>query len=520
MTSQRTDLVVLAQHGDLEAFTSLVRAYQDVAVGYAYAWLGDLSLAEDAAQEAFFEAYRTLAALREPAAFAAWLRRIVRKHCDRETRRRREEINVSAAERMPCGELTAEERLLATERDEVVRALVDTLPAAQREALVLYYFEGRSVTECAQFLDVPVGTVKRRLHDARRTLREEALAMAADELESKRPSRDERFMERVRQMLTAAADGDAHTVASLLRGDASLAEATGPHPFWGGEPQPLHVAAEWGRLDVVRQLLDARADPSSAPPSYGGWSPLLIAIHKGHTDTARLLLERGAVVDVWCAGALGDAARLRSLLDADPSLATATGPSDATPLHFAASVEVARLLIERGADPTARGGYGWTPLHAAAHGARSRRDVARFLATLSNERSIHLACAMGDVQEVRALLDADPSLIHAKQERMSASTLSVGDTPLHIAAALGEVEVATLLLDRGADPNVRSGDGILPLHFAARSGTIEMAQLLVARGARLDARDAAHDATPRGWATFFDRGDMEAFLAEREAAAR
>src|SRR5262245_52884553 len=72
--------------GNQAAYASLVHRFQDMAVGYAYSLLHDFHLAEDAAQEAFFEAYRTLAKLREPAAFPGWFRRIVFKQCDRITR--------------------------------------------------------------------------------------------------------------------------------------------------------------------------------------------------------------------------------------------------------------------------------------------------------------------------------------------------------------------------------------------------------------------------------------------------
>jgi DNA-directed RNA polymerase specialized sigma24 family protein len=81
-------IVTRARDGDAEAFGTLVRRFQDMAVGYGYSILHDFQLAEDAAQEAFFEAYRTLSKLREPAAFAGWFGRIVFKQCDRITRRR------------------------------------------------------------------------------------------------------------------------------------------------------------------------------------------------------------------------------------------------------------------------------------------------------------------------------------------------------------------------------------------------------------------------------------------------
>src|SRR4030095_14990485 len=81
-------IVTRARDGGDEDLGILVRRFQDMAVGYGYSILHDFQLAEDAAQEAFFEAYRTLSKLREPAAFAGWFRRIVFKQCDRITRRR------------------------------------------------------------------------------------------------------------------------------------------------------------------------------------------------------------------------------------------------------------------------------------------------------------------------------------------------------------------------------------------------------------------------------------------------
>lgn len=81
-------LVRRTRDGDADAYAEIVRRFQDMAVGYAYALLSDFQLAEDAAQEAFLEAYRQLYTWREPAAFPGWFRRIVFKQCDRITRRR------------------------------------------------------------------------------------------------------------------------------------------------------------------------------------------------------------------------------------------------------------------------------------------------------------------------------------------------------------------------------------------------------------------------------------------------
>jgi len=81
-------LILRTREGDADAYAEIVRRFQDMAVGYGYAVLGDFQSAEDAAQEAFLEAYRDLASLREPVAFPGWFRRIVFKQCDRILRRK------------------------------------------------------------------------------------------------------------------------------------------------------------------------------------------------------------------------------------------------------------------------------------------------------------------------------------------------------------------------------------------------------------------------------------------------
>ena len=95
-------LIIRAQAGDLDAFGTIVQRFQDMAVGYAYSILGDFHLAQDAAQEAFIEAYRDLAKVYGAAAFPKWLRRIVFKYCDRITRRVRPQmVQLEQAAPMP-----------------------------------------------------------------------------------------------------------------------------------------------------------------------------------------------------------------------------------------------------------------------------------------------------------------------------------------------------------------------------------------------------------------------------------
>ncbi len=113
---QITSFVRAAQQGDERAFTVLVRAMQNIAVAYATSILRDYHCAEDAAQEAFVEAYRELPNLRKPAAFNAWFRTILFKHCDRLTRRKRHPVvELDAAIDIAASSPTPETNLLLRE---------------------------------------------------------------------------------------------------------------------------------------------------------------------------------------------------------------------------------------------------------------------------------------------------------------------------------------------------------------------------------------------------------------------
>lgn len=179
MTIARNDmeelytLILRSRSGDLGAFEEIVRRFQDMAYGYSYSILGDFYLAEDAAQEAFVDAYQQLSSLRDPRAFPGWFRRVVFKHCDRLTRRKRldtcplDDARASTLEYSDTADMVVE----ADERRQVLDA-VRSLPEAQRTATTLFYINGYSQREIADFLEVPVTTVKKRIHDSKQRLRE------------------------------------------------------------------------------------------------------------------------------------------------------------------------------------------------------------------------------------------------------------------------------------------------------------------------------------------------------------
>jgi RNA polymerase sigma factor (sigma-70 family) len=271
-------LVARARDGDKDAFNALVRRFQDAAVGYAYGRLGDFQLAEDAAQEAFLTAWRELRKLREAAAFPGWFRQIVHTQCHRLTRGKAlltvplgEAVEVATRQPDPAAVAEANQQ-----HDRVSRA-VATLHENERMVIALFYLGGYSLAEISEFLAVPLNTSKSRLHKGRKRLRERMIQMAEEDLRGRRPSRNEEFARRVMALLNASAVGDQDEVERLLGqskdADGELANAGGPHPYWGGEPHALHVAAEWGRAEVVELLLRQGADPNVRSAAYDHWSP-------------------------------------------------------------------------------------------------------------------------------------------------------------------------------------------------------------------------------------------------------
>lgn|GEM_PF-2792820 len=189
-----TTLVQRVQAGERDAFAPLVRRFQDMAVGYGYALLGDHQLAEDVAQEAFLTAYLHLGTLREPAAFPGWLRRIVERQAQRLHRRQPLLLPLAAADQ--CAATAAEPAVLLEQaelRDQVY-AVLAALPPQQRDVIALFYISDYSLQEISTFLGIPVGTVKSRLHTARERLKRSTLTLIQETLPAHRPSRDEQFV--------------------------------------------------------------------------------------------------------------------------------------------------------------------------------------------------------------------------------------------------------------------------------------------------------------------------------------
>ena len=166
------------------AFDELVRRYQGLVYGCAYAVLGDFQAAEDATQETFLLAWLRLEDLENPEALAGWLRRLVLTQCNRSTRRKRvnalplgEAFDIACPISDPPGEL--ERRELKQRVWEAIREL----PERERVVVTLFYMGQHPQQEIARFLDVALTTVKKRLHSARTRLRKEMMDMVEETLQ-------------------------------------------------------------------------------------------------------------------------------------------------------------------------------------------------------------------------------------------------------------------------------------------------------------------------------------------------
>ena len=193
-------LVAAARAGDVEAYGEIVRRFQDMAYGCAYSVLGDTHLAEDATQEAFIEAYHALTKLADVAAFPGWFRRIVQHQCSRMTRGKRlPTVAISDAAAVSTGDAPPGQAAEDHEMKAEVLDALNSLPAAQREVTTLFYINGYSHQNIAEFLEVPVGTVKSRLYASRRRLKERMMSMVARGLDEAKPGSS--FPDRVRQII-------------------------------------------------------------------------------------------------------------------------------------------------------------------------------------------------------------------------------------------------------------------------------------------------------------------------------
>lgn len=214
MQSKDEVLVQKAMEGDRHAFGQLVEKYKNVVYGLAYHLVRDFTEAQDLSQEAFLQAYLKLSQLKQPAKFSSWLRRITANTCKMWLRRPKPEL-VSWEELKNKHRLEDEFQLDSfSEAEEIkisVRESIDALSEKNRLTVTLYYMDGLTQKEIGDFLGVPLGTIKSRLHEAKKHLRKEltergfgapVITMVKESLQSEKLPDD--FRVKLEEMLQSA----------------------------------------------------------------------------------------------------------------------------------------------------------------------------------------------------------------------------------------------------------------------------------------------------------------------------
>lgn len=353
--------------------------------------------------------------------------------------------------------------------------------------------------------------------------------------------------------------------------------------------QPIHWAVMTRQLDVIDELLQRGADINArrmdgAQPihltngdyHFRGWRDVPKDWATTPEQVYRHLVSRGARVDLGMAAATGNLARIRELLDQDPSLVNRVSDYGSYYLGCGSAIknaaarghlDVVKLLLERGADPNlpeegiAPRGHA---LYSAAanghfeivkllleHGAHPNVEVESSADTLSRvisngdqklvellcshgaARAVHLLAHYSDLQTAAAVFAANPAL--AADPDALANAAGQGheafvrlmlrhhpELPRRVTFPGWSVgaktrELNELLFQHGMSPNAPDWLGVTPLHEFARKGDLEKAALFLDHGADLHARDGDIRSTPLGWASKFGQKAMVEFLLERGA---
>ncbi len=188
------ELVELARRGDRAAIGELFSRYWRAARAAAFGVTGEFASAEDAAAEAFRQALLGMDSLRDPNRFGSWLRTIVVRKARLELQSRRPTVD-SLADGLSDQNEGPDDALERLELGALIQQAVLELPDRLREAMALVYFEGYEAEAAARFLDIPAGTLRRRLHEGRGQIRSavEQILQGSKRMNEERERQIQRF---------------------------------------------------------------------------------------------------------------------------------------------------------------------------------------------------------------------------------------------------------------------------------------------------------------------------------------
>jgi len=294
----------------------------------------------------------------------------------------------------------------------------------------------------------------------------------------------------IADFLRAVRGGNVQAVRTMLAAHPGIVNRTGPHPHWGGRPQPLHMAIEGGNREIFDVLLEHGADVHGDNAGYAYWTPLMLTID-GHPEMRAELMKRGAQPGLIEALMLGDDALVREKLRAGRKALPDYAPNGGSILAFARTPWAIDRLLELGVPVDLADQWETTPIEAMSRLGKRGQPLVRHLMT----RGVHAKPAeyarLGDRAALEKLIDVDPAVARTFEVLMGA-------------VDFGHLDLAQWLLSRGADPNARSTIGAhgTALHSAAWEGNMAMVKMLLAAGANPRARDEQYRSTPADWARY------------------
>ena len=352
------------------------------------------------------------------------------------------------------------------------------------------------------------------------------------------------------QLSVAVCASDAERVARVLERHRELkSQINEPMVNYGGLPAVLAAVQRTDRK-TIDVLLRTGADINARGKSWAGGRG---ALDECSPELAAFLIERGAIVDAHSAARLGLFDNLKELTEANPNLVHARGEGGQTPLHFASTIEIAKFLLDHGAEIDARDLlHESTPAQhmvrviQARHYPRDRQDIARYLVSRGCTTDILMAAALGNLDLVRRHINADPDCIRMrvsekyfpKHDPRSEGTyyipaLGRNRTPHQVARDFGHEEIFQLLMQRSPEdvklaqafelgdaeifraalskrPNwirTLSDEDRRHLPDAAQNNNTEAVKLMLEAGWPVDAR-GEYDMTSLQWASWHGNAEM------------
>ena len=351
------------------------------------------------------------------------------------------------------------------------------------------------------------------------------------------------------QLAAAVRASNAQRVARVLEEHPELKAHVNQPLASLGDP-PLLAAVQRSDRKTIDVLLRASADINVRGRFWAGGRSVL---DECAPDMAAFLIERGAIIDVHSAARLGMSEQLEELVDAEPALVHARGEGGQTPLHFASTIEIAKFLLDRGADINAQDLlHESTPAQhmvrviQARHYPRDRQDVARYLVSRGCQTDTLMAAALGDLDLVRRHLEADPEDVRVrvsekyfpKKDPRGKGTYYIpafgrDRTPHQVARDFSHEEIFQLLMQYSPEdvklsqacqlgdenlframltsrPNMvatLSDEERRQIADAAQSNNTRSVRLMLAAGWPVDAR-GEYEMTPLQWGSWHGNAEM------------